>query len=46
MSLAIDTEHLRKEYGAKVAVSDLTLQVQEGEVFGFWGQMVPAKPPP
>ncbi|MCA9939054.1 MAG: ABC transporter ATP-binding protein [Anaerolineales bacterium] len=37
MSLAIDTEHLRKEYGAKVAVSDLTLQVQEGEVFGFLG---------
>lgn len=34
---AIDTHHLRKEYGTKVAVSDLTLQVQQGEVFGFLG---------
>lgn len=34
---AIDTHHLRKEYGKKVAVSDLTLQVQQGEVFGFLG---------
>ncbi|GAB4156838.1 MAG: ABC transporter ATP-binding protein [Candidatus Promineifilaceae bacterium] len=37
MPFAIDTQHLRKEYGAKVAVSDLTLQVEQGEVFGFLG---------
>ena len=34
---AIETNHLRKEYGAKVAVADLTLQVRRGEVFGFLG---------
>lgn len=33
----IETVHLRKEYGAKVAVEDLTLRVPRGEVFGFLG---------
>lgn len=35
--LAIETTSLRKEYGAKVAVADLTLAVPRGEVFGFLG---------
>lgn len=35
--LVIETFHLRKEYGAKAAVEDLTLQVPKGEVFGFLG---------
>jgi ABC-2 type transport system ATP-binding protein len=35
--LAIETAGLRKEYGTKVAVADLTLQVPRGEVFGFLG---------
>lgn len=35
--LAIETTGLRKEYGAKVAVADLTLAVPRGEVFGFLG---------
>ncbi|OQY87584.1 MAG: ABC transporter [Chloroflexi bacterium UTCFX4] len=34
---AIETNALRKEFGAKVAVADLTLTVQRGEVFGFLG---------
>jgi len=34
---AIETHHLRKEYGDKVAVADLTLRVERGEVFGFLG---------
>lgn len=34
---AIETHHLRKTYGPKVAVADLTLSVGEGEVFGFLG---------
>lgn len=34
---AIETNRLRKEYGAKVAVADLTLAVPRGEVFGFLG---------
>src|SRR5437764_15298185 len=33
----IETSGLRKTYGAKVAVVDLTLQVPRGEVFGFLG---------
>src|SRR5512133_36047 len=35
--LAIDTYSLRKEFGKKVAVEDLSLQVERGEVFGFLG---------
>jgi ABC-2 type transport system ATP-binding protein len=35
--LAIETNRLRKEYGAKVAVADLTLAVPRGEIFGFLG---------
>ena len=36
-SPAIETSGLRKEYGSKVAVADLTLQVGRGEIFGFLG---------
>ena len=36
-SPAIETHALRKTFGANVAVGDLTLQVQQGEVFGFLG---------
>src|SRR5215210_984016 len=35
--LVIETAGLRKVYGPKVAVADLTLQVPRGEVFGFLG---------
>lgn len=35
--LAVETQHLRKEYGSNVAVKDLTLQIARGEVFGFLG---------
>ncbi|MBA3534789.1 MAG: ABC transporter ATP-binding protein, partial [Ardenticatenales bacterium] len=34
---AIETQHLRKLFGDKVAVADLSLAVQRGEVFGFLG---------
>lgn len=33
----IATDSLRKEFGDKVAVEDLTLSVEAGEVFGFLG---------
>jgi ABC-2 type transport system ATP-binding protein len=36
-SSAIETTGLRKTYGGKVAVADLTLRVDRGEVFGFLG---------
>ncbi len=35
--LAIDTTDLRKVFGDNVAVKGLTLQVHQGEVFGFLG---------
>jgi ABC-2 type transport system ATP-binding protein len=35
--LVIETSGLRKVYGHKVAVADLTLEVPRGEVFGFLG---------
>jgi len=34
---AIEALHLRKEFGGKPAVADLTLTVDRGEVFGFLG---------
>ena len=33
----IETHSLRKEFGSTIAVSDLSLQVREGEIFGFLG---------
>ena len=33
----IETRSLRKIFGEKVAVRDLTLRVEQGEVFGFLG---------
>jgi len=37
MTAAIETHGLRKVFGDKVAVADLTLSVEQGEVFGFLG---------
>ena len=34
---AIKTQHLRKTFDEKVAVANLTLKVERGEVFGFLG---------
>jgi ABC-2 type transport system ATP-binding protein len=36
-ALAIETRGLRKVYGEKIAVHDVTIDVPEGEVFGFLG---------
>jgi ABC-2 type transport system ATP-binding protein len=36
-SPAIETHGLRKVFGDKVAIADLTLNVERGEVFGFLG---------
>ena len=35
--LAIETHELRKMFGEQIAVKGLTLQVKQGEVFGFLG---------
>jgi ABC-2 type transport system ATP-binding protein len=36
-ALTIDAAGLRKDFGARTAVRDLTLQVERGEAFGFLG---------
>src|SRR5215471_17544769 len=33
----IQTEHLCKEYGTKLALADLTMSVRPGEILGFLG---------
>jgi ABC-2 type transport system ATP-binding protein len=35
--LAVETEGLRKQFGDKLAVADLTISIRRGEVFGFLG---------
>ena len=35
--IVLQTENLTKRYGALVAVQDLSLEIQRGEVFGFLG---------
>lgn len=37
MAMMIDTENLTKKFGNLTAVENLTLNVKEGEVFGFLG---------
>jgi ABC-2 type transport system ATP-binding protein len=37
MSFAVETESLRKEYGELVAVDNLNLKIEEGEIFGLLG---------
>lgn len=36
-NLAIETTNLRKQFGSKIAVRGLSLQVRRGEIFGFLG---------
>jgi len=36
-NFAVETHGLRKEFGAKVAVRNLSLNVRRGEIFGFLG---------
>ena len=37
MTAAIEVEGLRKSFGGRVAVNDLTLSVKRGEIYGFLG---------
>ena len=37
MSVAIEIQNLRKEFGGKTAVNDLNLSIPEGEIFAFLG---------
>jgi ABC-2 type transport system ATP-binding protein len=42
----IETRNLTKRYGSLIAANDITLRLQEGDVFGFIGPTAQAKPPP
>jgi ABC-2 type transport system ATP-binding protein len=42
----IEVEHLRKRYRDTVAVEDVSLTVEAGEIFGIVGPTGPARPPP
>jgi hypothetical protein len=42
----IEVEGLHKSYGDRVAVDDVGLDVQAGEIFGCWGRTGPARRPP
>jgi ABC-2 type transport system ATP-binding protein len=37
MTALIEATHLRKTFGATVAVEDLSLHVEEGEIYGLVG---------
>ena len=37
MTVLIEATHLRKTFGATIAVEDLSLSVQEGEIYGLVG---------
>ena len=37
MSVSIEIQNLRKEFGGKTAVNDLNLSIPEGEIFAFLG---------
>jgi hypothetical protein len=42
---AVEVSHLRKTYGALVAVDDVSFWVAEGEIFGILGPRTSASPP-
>src|ERR1019366_2690693 len=37
MSAVVEVQHLRKAYGGVLAVDDVSLEVEEGEIFGLLG---------
>jgi ABC-2 type transport system ATP-binding protein len=37
MSAVVEVEHLRKAYGSVVAVEDLSVEIEQGEIFGVLG---------
>ena len=37
MTAVVEVEHLRKAYGSVLAVDDISLQVEQGEIFGLLG---------
>lgn len=41
----INLSNVGKQFGDYWAVKDLNIEVNKGEIFGFWGRMVQARPP-
>ena len=44
--MLVHIENLVKRYGDLLALDHLSLDIEEGEIFGLLGQTVPVKPPP
>ena len=42
----IEISHLTKKYGANVAVNDLSLTLEPGNIYGFSDQTGPESPQP
>lgn len=38
--LIIDVKNLTKVYGDKTVVDNISLQVKQGDIYGFWDLMV------
>jgi ABC-type uncharacterized transport system ATPase subunit len=45
-NIMIEINNISKSYNGKIkAVDNLNLTIPNGEIFGFWVQMVQVKPP-
>ena len=42
----IETRGLTKQYGAQTSVSDLSIHVRQGRIYGLWASTVPEKQRP
>ena len=42
----LEARHLRKSYGGRKVVHDVSVSVARGEVVGSWGPTAPARRPP
>ena len=42
----IETDHLTKQYGEQKSVSDLSIHVKEGRIYGRFGRTGAGKPTP
>ena len=45
MSTVIHASNLTKIFGKSIAVNHVSFEVQKGEIFGFLGPTVQARPP-
>ena len=44
MSAVIDVQHVTRDYGGRPAVDNVSLAIEEGEIFAILGPAAPARP--